>query len=101
MGLEHMSSVLGETETIEVFQSGEGQRRILLSSTSNYWEGTEKSKTKEGLTQHLTEQSLEQPTLALTRMLNSWRTPPNNSSNPNYTTNIKISLNMHQNRTIS
>lgn len=72
-----MSSVLGETETTEDFQSGEGQRRILLLSTATYWEGTEKSKTEEVLIQHLTEQPLEQPTPVLDRMLNSWRTPPN------------------------
>lgn len=101
IGLKHMSSVLGERETTKVLQSREGQRRLLLLSTANYWEGTEKSETEEVLIQHLTEQALEKPTLALTRMLNSWRTPPNISSNPNYTTNLKSLLNMDRNRTIS
>lgn len=56
------------------------------------------------LIQHLTGQPLQQPALlglVLSRTLDSWRSFPEISSDPNYSMNLKIVLNLYQSRTIS
>lgn len=56
------------------------------------------------LIQHLTGQHLEQSALLgipLSRVLDSWTSPPEIFSNPSYSMNLKILLNLYQQRTIS